>query len=131
MDSSISSEKKSPKAFPDEGPSHHPSFFETTKSFGGSLDLATNTVDPQPSAPQQILDCHSGSMLESTKDHVTLKDAPVTAPKCYTCPITGELMRAPVTLVESAQTYEQKAIVDWLEQGTPQINVYLPSFGIR
>lgn len=125
MDSSITSEKKSPKAFPDEGPSH-PSFFETTKSFGGSLDVAINTGDPQPSAPQQILDCHSGSVLEPTKDHITLKEAPVSAPKCYTCPITGELMRAPVTLVESAQTYEQKAIVDWLEQGTskPTLNLH-------
>ena len=48
-------------------------------------------------------------------------ELPIYMPKVYMCPLSGELMQEPVILVESAQTYEQKAIVDWLEQGVPVI----------
>ena len=52
-------------------------------------------------------------------------ELPIYMPKVYMCPLSGELMQEPVILVESAQTYEQKAIVDWLEQGMAAIAVHL------
>lgn len=44
-------------------------------------------------------------------------EIPVDIPKCFTCPITQKLMQDPVILIESAMTFEQRALTQWLEKG--------------
>ncbi|KAH0743077.1 hypothetical protein KY290_031070 [Solanum tuberosum] len=52
--------------------------------------------------------CHPDSLMESSGKN--------TPPKDFVCPITTHVLEDPVTL-ETGQTYERKAIQEWLEMG--------------
>ncbi|XP_027774066.1 putative E3 ubiquitin-protein ligase LIN-1 isoform X2 [Solanum pennellii] len=52
--------------------------------------------------------CHPDALMESSGKN--------TPPKDFVCPITTHVLEEPVTL-ESGQTYERKAIQEWLERG--------------
>ncbi|XP_010323417.2 putative E3 ubiquitin-protein ligase LIN-1 isoform X2 [Solanum lycopersicum] len=52
--------------------------------------------------------CHPDTLMESSGKN--------TPPKDFVCPITTHVLEEPVTL-ESGQTYERKAIQEWLERG--------------
>ncbi|KAJ1633175.1 hypothetical protein T492DRAFT_558050, partial [Pavlovales sp. CCMP2436] len=49
-------------------------------------------------------------------------------PSAYTCTISQELMRDPVVLVGSGNTYERTEIVKWLREKStdPNTNVEIP-----
>nr|CAD1843382.1 unnamed protein product [Ananas comosus var. bracteatus] len=55
----------------------------------------------------------SPPMVDSDK---ILASGRQTPPKDFVCPITSQLFNDPVTL-ETGQTYERKAILEWLERG--------------
>ncbi|KAI4324399.1 hypothetical protein MLD38_029894 [Melastoma candidum] len=57
-------------------------------------------------------DSNSSGLLQVT-DSPTSRSRP---PKDFVCPITGQIFSDPVTL-ETGQTYERRAIQEWLERG--------------
>ncbi|GMH38715.1 hypothetical protein BSKO_06599 [Bryopsis sp. KO-2023] len=55
--------------------------------------------------------------MRGAKNTVGKGSPHASAPTLYLCPLSGQLMQNPVVLVESGQTYEQSAIVKYLERG--------------
>jgi len=51
---------------------------------------------------------HDAAEVESSKDSV---------PEMFVCPVSRELMRDPVVLVETGQIYDRSSITEWFRIG--------------
>ena len=81
-----------------------------------------NNVQPLPG-------CHTSSSvtvipIQRREDDVSSSGSEKIPPNSFCCPITQELMQEPVILVETSQTYERTAILEWLKEHNtcPQTN---------
>ncbi|KVI01245.1 hypothetical protein Ccrd_020484 [Cynara cardunculus var. scolymus] len=83
---------------------------------------SSRTSKPSPykdsgSEPESVHDDDSCSTSSSDSDaEVKMNEGRHTPPKDFVCPITTHIFNDPVTL-ETGQTYERKAIQQWLERG--------------
>lgn len=81
---------------------------------------------PAPSAGPTVVSGLGGSALDAALRDLSLDEADI--PAAYVCSITGEIMRDPVVLVGSGNTYEREAIATWLRTHStdPLSNVSIP-----
>jgi len=103
---------------------------EQQRQQAGAARVPTAIARPvgpvQPSGPS-VLAGMGGSGVQSWDIDPKLLDD-VDIPSAYTCTISQELMRDPVVLVGSGNTYERTEIVKWLREKStdPNTNVEIP-----
>mmetsp|Transcript_651 Transcript_651/g.1756 ORF Transcript_651/g.1756 Transcript_651/m.1756 type:complete len:266 (+) Transcript_651:1720-2517(+) len=94
----------------------------------GTPTAVARPVAPRPAGPSVVSGLGGSGLAESKMEALdNLDDADI--PSAYVCSITGEIMRDPVVLVGSGNTYEREAITTWLRshQTDPLSNVTIPS----
>ncbi|XP_065880979.1 putative E3 ubiquitin-protein ligase LIN-1 [Euphorbia lathyris] len=85
------------------------------KTRSQARSMSSNKVDSQDLENSSLNRSEEGQSCISLpmSDKLTSNSRP---PKDFVCPITGQLFNDPVTL-ETGQTYERKAIQEWLKRG--------------
>uniref|UniRef100_A0A7N0TJ17 RING-type E3 ubiquitin transferase n=2 Tax=Kalanchoe fedtschenkoi TaxID=63787 RepID=A0A7N0TJ17_KALFE len=73
-------------------------------------------IHPQRNLTSMQSSSGQGHLMADTDNPLPLLNHMPPIPKDFVCPITSQLFNDPVTL-ETGQTYERKAILEWLERG--------------
>lgn len=96
----------------DESSSEHEPFVEE-RDIQKTFVLPKNKHQRQKQASMDSANSADFALIDDDKLLASSKQAP---PKDFVCPITSNLFDDPVTL-ETGQTYERRAIQEWLERG--------------